>query len=93
DGVAAAVGLHTYLRRVCSCSVGWDTPLPLGTAYFPDASLTRGNASIEQTYYLNFCTYGYTSTFWGWADWEREIDWMALHGVTAPLSLVGHEAV
>ncbi|MBE2998917.1 alpha-N-acetylglucosaminidase C-terminal domain-containing protein [Nocardiopsis sp. HNM0947] len=93
DGVAAAVGLHTYLRRVCSRSVGWDTPLPLDTTRFPDAPLTRGDASIEQTYYLNFCTYGYTSTFWGWADWEREIDWMALHGVTAPLSLVGHEAV
>ncbi|WP_017609001.1 alpha-N-acetylglucosaminidase [Nocardiopsis xinjiangensis] len=93
DGVAAAVGLHTYLRRVCSAAVGWDTPLPLETARFPDSPTTRLTARIAQTYHLNFCTYGYTSTYWDWSDWEREIDWMALHGVTAPLSLVGHEAV
>lgn len=93
DGVAASVGLHTYLRRVCSTAVGWDTPLPLSVSEFPDAPLTRRTAEIERTYHLNFCTYGYTSAYWDWPEWEREIDWMALHGVTAPLSLVGHEAV
>ena len=31
--------------------------------------------------------------FWDWERWERHIDWMALHGVTMPLNLVGHDAV
>lgn len=93
DGVAASVGLHTYLRQVCSVAVGWDTPLPLSVWEFVDVPLTHRTAEIEQTYHLNFCTYGYTSTYWDWQEWEREIDWMALHGVTTPLSLVGHEAV
>jgi alpha-N-acetylglucosaminidase len=44
-------------------------------------------------YYLNFCTFGYTTAWWGWTEWEQEIDWMALHGVTTPLMAVGHEAV
>lgn len=24
--------------------------------------------------YYNVCTYGYTSPFWGWKEWEKEID-------------------
>lgn len=52
DGVAASVGLHTYLRRACSTAVGWDTPLPLAISEFPDAPLTRHTAEIEQTHHL-----------------------------------------
>ncbi len=31
--------------------------------------------------------------FWNWERWEREIDWMALHGINLPLALTGMEAV
>ncbi|MEU4783260.1 alpha-N-acetylglucosaminidase [Nocardiopsis alba] len=93
DPIAAAVGLHTYLRRVCGRSVSWDTVLPLPVSSLPDAPPTRGVAEVDRTYHLNFCTTGYTAAYWNWADWEREIDWMALHGVTTPLTLTGHEAV
>ncbi|MFE1165690.1 alpha-N-acetylglucosaminidase TIM-barrel domain-containing protein [Nocardiopsis sp. NPDC058789] len=93
DALAAAVGVHTYLRTVCAVAVGWDTPRPLPVTEFPDAPPTRGTAETEHLYYLNFCTQGYTSAYWGWDDWERETDWMALHGVTMPLTLLGHEAV
>lgn len=93
DALAAAVGLHTYLRQVCSVTVGWDTPLPLPVTEFPDARTTRGTAETDQFYYLNFCTQGYTAAYWDWADWEHETDWMALHGVTMPLTVLGHEAV
>jgi alpha-N-acetylglucosaminidase len=41
----------------------------------------------------NMVTFGYTSTFWNWTRWEREIDWMALHGVNLPLAYVGQEYV
>lgn len=93
DALAAAVGFHTYLRRACSVTVDWDTPLPLPVTEFPDAPTTRGAAETDQFYYLNFCTQGYTAAYWGWDDWERETDWMALHGVTMPLTVLGHEAV
>ncbi|MEU3019022.1 alpha-N-acetylglucosaminidase TIM-barrel domain-containing protein [Nocardiopsis sp. NPDC007018] len=93
DALAASVGLHTYLREVCGTAVGWDTPRPLPVTEFPDAPPTRRTAETDQLYYLNFCTQGYTAAYWDWDDWEREIDWMALHGVTLPLTLLGHEAV
>ena len=93
DGVSAAVGLHDYLRKVCGRSVGWDTPLPLSLGPFADCPLARGEARVSEFYYLNFCTFSYTMAYWDWGEWEREIDWMALHGVTMPLALTGHEAV
>lgn len=93
DAVAAAVALHTYLRRECGRSVTWDTPLPLRVDHPRQVRPVHGAAEVDQGYYLNFCTTGYTSAYWDWDDWEREIDWMALHGVTMPLTAVGHEAV
>ena len=31
--------------------------------------------------------------WWSWERWEREIDWMALHGINLPLAFTGQEAV
>ncbi|RVX39633.1 alpha-N-acetylglucosaminidase [Nonomuraea polychroma] len=93
DGVSASVALHHYLREHCGMSVGWDTVLPLRVTSFPDAPLRHASARVREGYYFNFCTFSYTMPYWDWADWEREIDWMALHGITMPLAVTGHEAV
>lgn len=31
--------------------------------------------------------------FWDWERWEKEIDWMAMHGINMPLSITGMEVV
>ncbi|MFG2007143.1 alpha-N-acetylglucosaminidase TIM-barrel domain-containing protein [Spirillospora sp. NPDC048911] len=93
DGVSASVGLHHYLRERCGLSVDWDTALPLPLASLPESPLRQGSARVGEGYYLNFCTFSYTMPYWDWPDWEREIDWMALHGITMPLAITGHEAV
>lgn len=41
----------------------------------------------------NYCTLSYTSAFWGPKEWEKEIDRLALHGVTHPLIQAGLEKV
>jgi alpha-N-acetylglucosaminidase len=92
DGVSACVGIHRYLTDACRVRVTWDTDLPLALGALPDTAPIRGQARVDEFYYLNFCTFSYSTAYWDWADWEREIDWMALHGVTMPLNLVGHEA-
>lgn len=93
DGVSACVGIHRYLTEVCGVRVTWDTELPLAIDALPDSPKIRGQARVNEFYYLNFCTFSYSTAYWDWHEWEREIDWMALHGVTMPLNLVGHEAV
>lgn len=40
---------------------------------------------------LNYCTHNYTMDFWGWKEWEKELDWMVLYGVNVSLSIVGVE--
>src|SRR5699024_9779781 len=90
---SAAVGLHTSLRRHCGLEVSWEEPRPPAPAHLPDAAELAGSARVAETYYLNFCTFGYTTPWWDWARWEEEIDWMALRGITTPLMLLGHEAV
>ena len=31
--------------------------------------------------------------WWNWERWQREIDWMAMHGINMPLAVIGQEAV
>ncbi|MGI8869495.1 MAG: alpha-N-acetylglucosaminidase TIM-barrel domain-containing protein [Mycobacteriales bacterium] len=91
---AASVALHHYLQTACARQVCWDTPLPLDLPLaLPDAAERTSRARSTDSYYLNFCTFSYTTAYWGWERWEREIDWMALHGITMPLAATGHEAV
>ena len=93
DALAAALGLHDYLKTVIRRRVCWDTVLPLPVSSLPDVEVTADVARVDDVYYLNFCTFSYTTAYWDWDRWQREIDWMALHGVTMPLAAVGHEAV
>jgi hypothetical protein len=31
--------------------------------------------------------------WWDWERWEKEIDWMALHGINLPLAFTGQETI
>ena len=44
-------------------------------------------------YYLNYCTFNYSMSWWSWERWQKEIDWMALNGINMPLSITGEEAI
>ena len=53
----------------------------------------RHETDLSLRYDFNYCTFSYSMPFWGWERWEKEIDWMALHGVNLPLAIVGEECV
>ena len=36
-------------------------------------------SKLQYSYYMNTCTHSYSSSWWDWSRWEREIDWMALN--------------
>ncbi|WP_279299294.1 alpha-N-acetylglucosaminidase [Paraflavisolibacter caeni] len=50
-------------------------------------------SNAEVRFALNYCTINYTMSFYGWKDWEHELDWMALNGVNLLLAPTGMEAV
>ena len=92
---SAAVGLNHYLKNYCLTTVSWDARNPVE---MPDElpsveGTVKVNAHCGDRFFLNYCTFGYTMPWWGWNEWERFIDWMALNGVTMPLAITGQEAV
>ena len=101
NAVDLASGVHWWLKYHLNCSVSWwgdqfdvlpkpGTPLPALPASFPTE---RHSTSYNFRYYMNVCTFGYSTAFWDWQRWEREIDWMALNGINMPLAFVGQEFV
>jgi alpha-N-acetylglucosaminidase len=91
--VAACRAFYDYLRSACHCQVNWSgenisIPQPL-----PDYSEHQVSSPVEFRHYYNICTFGYTTAFWDWKRWRKEIDWMALHGINMPLSLNGQDKV
>jgi alpha-N-acetylglucosaminidase len=95
NAVAMAVGLNRYLNRYCLETVSWyglgDITLP---AMLPTIDgVDTGTALVDTRFFLNYCTFGYTMPFWGWEQWEKLIDWMALSGINMPLAITGQEGV
>lgn len=92
--VSLASGLHRYMREYLHREVSWTDLRP---ELFMDLPLPATQIYEESPYsfvtYMNYCTFGYSTVFWDWDRWEKEIDWMALHGITHPLAMVGVENV
>ncbi len=90
-----AMGLGWYLRYICHKDLSWYAcygwPKLDHLPVVPKE--VRIEARVDERFFLNYCTYGYTMPYWHWDDWEHFIDWMALQGVTMPLAITGQEAV
>lgn len=93
--ISIAAGLNWYLKYYAGVQVTWNNPHPrLSNLKFPKPkTVERHTTDMLVRYYLNYCTFSYTTAFWGWERWEQEIDWMALHGINLPLSLTGAATV
>ncbi|MBQ2090231.1 MAG: alpha-N-acetylglucosaminidase [Bacteroidales bacterium] len=90
-----AVGFNHYLKYFCNLTVGWfkEEKVSLPGKLPQIDSPIEVNARIEDRFFLNYCTYGYTMPWWKWEDWEHFIDWMALNGINLPLAITGQESI
>lgn len=93
DGIALCKGFYDYIQSQGAGIFSWtgkrfDLPLPLKNQ--PRHEVV---SPVPYHYYFNVVTYGYTMPYWDWNRWEKEIDWMALHGINMPLALVAQEAI
>jgi alpha-N-acetylglucosaminidase len=91
--VALARGAYAWLRQTGAAHVSWEGDRVALPARWPDGASGRVESPFEHRVYLNPCTYGYTTPWWDWDRWRREIDWMAVHGIDMPLALEGQEYV
>jgi alpha-N-acetylglucosaminidase len=94
NGVSIASALYYYLNEYCHCQITWNGEnlnLPAKLPVVP--AQIKKSSPYEYRYYLNYCTYNYSMSWWDWQRWEKEIDWMALHGINMPLAITGEEYV
>jgi len=94
NGLSVASALNYYLKNYCFCDIGWN-----GTNLKLPVNLPLVKQKIHKVtpykyrYYLNYCTFNYSMSWWDWDHWQKEIDWMALNGINTPLAITGEEAI
>jgi alpha-N-acetylglucosaminidase len=92
--VNIATGLNWYLKYYAGIHLSWNSMTAELPESLPKVSTpVRKETNLSLRYDFNYCTYSYTMAFWDWERWEKEIDWMALHGINLPLAVVGQECV
>ena len=92
--VNIASGVNWYLKYYAGIHLSWNQMQAKLPAVLPAVTKKeRHETDLTLRYDFNYCTFSYSMPFWGWERWEKEIDWMALHGVNLPLAIVGEECV
>ena len=94
NGVSIASALGQYLRDFCGFHLSWcgsNTVLPESLP-LPEEKVTK-TSPYKWRYYLNYCTFNYSMSWWDFDRWQKEIDWMALNGINMPLAITGQNSI
>ncbi|XP_032679060.1 alpha-N-acetylglucosaminidase [Odontomachus brunneus] len=91
-GVAITWGLNYYLKNYCNVHVSWDGMQITLPNVLPEVRV-KIISNDRFRYYQNVCTAGYSSAWWQWQQWEKNIDWMALNGINLALAFTAQEAI
>ncbi|MBN2651252.1 MAG: alpha-N-acetylglucosaminidase C-terminal domain-containing protein [Spirochaetales bacterium] len=90
--VSLTRGAYDYLKNECNFIYTWSGANSPEVESLPVVN-RRVASPFEFRYYLNVVTHGYSTAYWTWERWERELDWMALHGYNMPLLPGATEAI
>lgn len=93
-GVSCATGLNYYLKNYCGVHVSQQTKQVKMPDVLPIPKETVTVTSpYEVRYAYNYCTLSYTMPYFGYDDWQRELDFLMLSGVNLILDLTATEAL
>lgn len=93
-GVAIASALNYYLKNYCHCQITWNgTNLNLPNPLPEVPTKVHKETPYTYRYYLNYCTFNYSMSWWDLDRWQKEIDYMALNGINMPLALTGQNII
>ncbi|MDD3078061.1 MAG: alpha-N-acetylglucosaminidase [Paludibacter sp.] len=94
NGVSVASALNYYLKNFLHSSITWNgTNLNIPEKLPVVTSKVIKKSPYKYRYYLNYCTFNYSMSWWKWDRWQKEIDWMALNGINMPLAVTGQNSV
>lgn len=91
--VALCKGFHDYILEKGYGIASWSGNRLEFPSHLEPMDRTVNRSPFEHHLFFNVCTFGYTAPFWDWDRWQKEIDWLALHGFDMPLAPIGYEAV
>jgi alpha-N-acetylglucosaminidase len=94
NGVSIASAFNHYLKYSCNCDLSWcgmQMRIPKRLPVLSEK--VRRVTPHAQRAFFNYCTFGYSMPWWGWPEWERAIDTMAMQGYNMPLAATGMEAI
>ena len=91
--VAICKGFHDYIQDNGYGSATWSGSRLELPARLPDSAPVRVESPFKTHLFYNVCTFGYSTPYWGWKEWNRETDWLAIHGFDMPLAPVGTEGI
>ncbi len=91
---ALTTGIGWYLNHTANINLTWNNlTTDLTSVELPLPTEETHSSAAQYRYYLNYCTFSYSMSTWTWDRWQKEIDWMALHGINMPLQIIGLEEV
>jgi alpha-N-acetylglucosaminidase len=94
NNISIASALNYYLRNYANCLVSWNGSNLNLPALLPTVPVKVSKTTpYKYRYYLNYCTFNYSMSWWNWDRWQWEIDFMALNGINMPLAITGQNAV
>ena len=93
DPVAVCHGFYDYIKKQHLGLYTWSGNNIRLPERLPAATETETVSPFKNHYYFNVVTFGYSMPYWDWNRWQKEIDWMALHGMNMPLALNAYEAI
>ena len=101
DVSTLSAGVGVYLRERCNMTIGWargggssgiQVPKRWPTMAFSGGDVTRCRL-VDHLYFMNVCTHSYSLVWYGWDEWQKMLDWMALNGFNNFLAMTGQEEV
>ena len=94
EGVSIAVGLNYYLKYFCNVHVSQETEqvrMPENVVAVDKTIRTETPCTVRYSY--NYCTLSYTMSYYGFDEWQRELDYLMLSGINVVLDTTATEAL
>ena len=93
SATAFTYAFYRYAKQACHKMASWSGSTLHLPDQFAESDIPVTYSPYQFRYFLNVCTFGYTTPYWDWKRWEKEIDLMALHGINMPLANVATEVI
>jgi alpha-N-acetylglucosaminidase len=83
NGISIASALYYYLNEYCHAQITWNgTNLNLPKILPKTQGKIHKNSPYEYRYYMNYCTFNYSMSWWNWERWEKKsTGWRSMESI------------